>query len=92
VSWKLRLRVDAGGCGGWQYEFDVVDEQADDDDMVFGRDGVQVLVDDTSFDFVSGATIDYEQTLASSSFRVVNNPNVQMACGCGSSFELKEDA
>lgn len=62
------------------------------DCSVFERDGAQVLVDDISLDFIRGATVDYVQELIRSSFAVVNNPNTESACGCGTSFALKEDS
>ena len=57
--------------------------------QVFGRDGRNVVVDEGSLDFVRGATVDFEQEMIRSAFAVVNNPNSEAACGCGSSFALK---
>ena len=56
---------------------------------VFEADGAEVIVDETSMEFVRGATIDFEQDMMRSAFAVVNNPNSENACGCGSSFALK---
>jgi iron-sulfur cluster assembly accessory protein len=56
---------------------------------VFERDGAQLVVDSVSYDFVKGAVIEYEQELIRSGFAVLNNPNSESGCGCGSSFNLK---
>ena len=64
-------------------------EPLKEDDLVFKRDGEEVLVDDTSFELIRGATIDYEQEMIRSAFAIINNPNSESACGCGSSFALK---
>ena len=64
----------------------------DDDeksDWVIERDGAHVVVDDASFQFIKGSTIDYEQELIRSAFAVINNPQSESACGCGSSFAIK---
>lgn len=55
----------------------------------FNKDGVSVLVDNTSFDLIKGATVDFEQELIRSAFTIVNNPQSESACGCGSSFAVK---
>ena len=60
-----------------------------EDDLVFKRDGEEVIVDDTSFELIRGATVDYEEEMIRSAFAIVNNPNSESACGCGSSFALK---
>ena len=61
----------------------------DEDDLVFSRDGCDVVVDDSSIEFVRGATVDFEEEMISSAFVVSHNPNSESACGCGSSFALK---
>ena len=61
----------------------------EEDDLVFSRDGADVVIDDGSMEFVRGATIDFEQEMIRSAFVVSNNPNSESACGCGSSFALK---
>ena len=65
------------------------DAAIDEDDHVFTRDTSSLVVDDSSLEFVRGATIDFEQEMIRSAFAVVNNPNSESACGCGSSFALK---
>lgn len=90
----LRVVVDSGGCSGFQYVFnmensDEVDELSSSEDLVFQKGGAKVKVDPGSFEFIKGATIDYEQELIRSAFAIVNNPQSESACGCGSSFALK---
>ena len=85
----LRVAVRGGGCSGFQYA--LAFDKRKDDDMVFERDGVNVVVDKTSMQFVFGSEVDYVDGLQGAGF-VVNNPNVVAACGCGSSFQVREDA
>ncbi len=84
----LRVGVRGGGCSGFQYQL-AFDEQRDSD-VVFESHGLKVLVDRESLQFVSGSTIDYEESLQGAGFKV-NNPNVVAACGCGSSFRVAEE-
>jgi len=86
---RLRIGVEGGGCSGFQYVFTMDSDPLQEDDLVFKRDGEEVLVDDTSFELIRGATVDYEQEMIRSAFAIVNNPNSESACGCGSSFALK---
>jgi iron-sulfur cluster assembly protein len=85
----LRVAVRGGGCSGFQYA--LAFDQAKDDDHVFEVDGVAVVVDKVSMQFVFGSEVDYVEGLQGAGFQV-NNPNVVAACGCGSSFQVKEDA
>jgi iron-sulfur cluster assembly protein len=85
----LRVAVRGGGCSGFQYA--LAFDQAKDDDHVFEVDGVSVVVDKVSMQFVFGSEVDYVEGLQGAGFQV-NNPNVVAACGCGSSFQVKEDA
>jgi iron-sulfur cluster assembly protein len=85
----LRVSVRGGGCSGFQYALAL--DQAKDDDHVFEHNGVAVVVDKVSMQFVLGSEVDYVDGLQGAGF-VVNNPNVVAACGCGSSFQVKEDA
>lgn len=82
----LRVFVSGGGCSGFQYGF-TFDEQRDEDDYVLERDGVTMLVDAMSYQYLTGAKIDYQDKLEGSQF-VINNPNVKTTCGCGSSFNV----
>ena len=84
----LRVGVRGGGCSGFQYQL-AFDEQRDSD-IVFQSHGLKLLVDNESLQFVSGSTIDYEESLQGAGFKV-NNPNVVAACGCGSSFRVAEE-
>ena len=85
----LRVAVRGGGCSGFQYALAL--DQRKDDDHVFEHDGVSVVVDKVSMQFVFGSEVDYVEGLQGAGF-AVNNPNVVAACGCGSSFQVKEDA
>ncbi|KAF5737451.1 iron-sulfur assembly protein IscA-like 2 mitochondrial [Tripterygium wilfordii] len=85
----LRLSVETGGCSGFQYAFNLEDK-IDSDDRVFERDGVKLLVDNISYDFVKGATIDYVEELIRSAFIVVENPSAVGGCSCKSSFMVKQ--
>ena len=83
---KLRVAVAGGGCSGFQYTFDF-DDQVNDDDLVIDRDGVSVLVDSLSLEYMGGAEIDFVEDLIGAAFRI-NNPNAQASCGCGTSFSI----
>jgi iron-sulfur cluster assembly protein len=85
----LRVAVRGGGCSGFQYA--LAFDRVKDDDHVFEVDGVSVVVDKVSMQFVFGSEVDYVEGLQGAGFQV-NNPNVVAACGCGSSFQVKEDA
>ena len=85
----LRVAVRGGGCSGFQYALAL--DSKKDDDHVFEDHGVAVIVDKTSMQFVFGSEVDYVDGLQGAGFQV-NNPNVVAACGCGSSFQVKEDA
>jgi iron-sulfur cluster insertion protein len=83
---KLRLYVTGGGCSGFSYGF-AFDDQVNEDDTRIDRDGVSLLVDAMSLQYLMGADIDYEDGLEGSRF-VIHNPNAQTTCGCGSSFSM----
>jgi len=83
---KLRVGVTGGGCSGFQYGFSFDEEQADDD-TVISNQGVDMIVDPMSYQYLVGSTVDYSESLKGSQF-VVNNPNAETTCGCGSSFSI----
>lgn len=83
---KLRVFVTGGGCSGFQYGFSF-DEAQDEEDAVIEREGVSLLVDPMSYQYLVGATVDYQEGLQGSQF-VVQNPNASSTCGCGSSFTI----
>ncbi|MCX5591056.1 iron-sulfur cluster insertion protein ErpA [Alcaligenes endophyticus] len=83
---KLRVFVQGGGCSGFQYGFTFDDEVADDDTTI-DKNGVQLLVDPMSFQYLVGAEIDYKDDLEGAQF-VIRNPNANTTCGCGSSFSI----
>ncbi|MGP4842793.1 iron-sulfur cluster insertion protein ErpA [Marinobacter sp. 1Y8] len=83
---KLRVFVTGGGCSGFQYGFSF-EEEFEDDDTSIERDGVTLLVDPMSYQYLIGATIDYQEGLQGSQF-IVQNPNATTTCGCGSSFTI----
>jgi iron-sulfur cluster assembly protein len=85
----LRVAVRGGGCSGFQYSLAL--DKRRDDDHVFENSGVSVVVDPTSMQFVYGSQVDYVDGLQGAGFQV-NNPNVVAACGCGSSFQVRDDA
>lgn len=83
---KLRVFVTGGGCSGFQYGF-TFDEVANEDDTVMEKNGVTLLIDPMSFQYLVGAEIDYSEGLQGSQF-VIKNPNATSTCGCGSSFSV----
>ena len=83
---KLRVYVTGGGCSGFQYGFSFDNEAADDDTLV-EKEGVVVLIDPMSYQYLVGAEVDYTEGLEGSRF-VVINPNASTTCGCGASFSM----
>ena len=83
---KLRVYIQGGGCSGFQYGFEFDEEQADDD-LALVTDGVTLLVDPLSLQYLMGAVVDYSETLAGAQFSI-RNPNAKTTCGCGSSFTV----
>ncbi len=80
----LRIAVSAGGCSGFSYGFDL-DDKVNDDDLLFEKNGIKVVVDETSLELLKGSELDYKEDLIGSYFQM-SNPNANVACGCGSSF------
>jgi iron-sulfur cluster insertion protein len=81
---KLRVFVQGGGCSGFQYGF-TFDEETGEDDTVMEKNGVTLLIDAMSYQYLVGAEIDYKDDLEGAQF-VIKNPNATTTCGCGSSF------
>ncbi len=82
----MRVAVEGGGCSGFQYTFKF-DTQKNDDDLVFEKNGIEVVVDEVSLELVHGGTLDYVEELIGSYFQVTN-PNASSSCGCGTSFSI----
>ena len=83
---KLRIFVQGGGCSGFQYGF-TFDEAVNDDDTQMVKNGVTLLIDAMSLQYLVGAEIDYKDGLEGAQF-VIKNPNATTTCGCGSSFSV----
>jgi iron-sulfur cluster insertion protein len=83
---KLRVYIQGGGCSGFQYGFSF-DEVAEDGDLAFTKEGVTLLVDPMSFQYLAGAEVDYTESLQGAQF-VIRNPNASTTCGCGASFSI----
>lgn len=81
---KLRVYISGGGCSGFQYGF-TFDEEINDDDTLIEKEGVTVLIDSMSIQYLQGAEIDYKEDVSGAQF-VIRNPNASTTCGCGSSF------
>ncbi|TFH12828.1 MAG: iron-sulfur cluster insertion protein ErpA [Nitrosomonadales bacterium] len=81
---KLRVFVSGGGCSGFKYGF-TFDELINEDDTVMENNGVKLLIDPMSFQYLAGAEIDYQEDLQGAQF-IIKNPGATSTCGCGSSF------
>jgi iron-sulfur cluster assembly accessory protein len=85
----VRVFVAGGGCSGLSYGMQIADEPATADDLVFETGGIKVIVDVQSHQFLTGASIDFDDSLQGGGFKI-NNPNAVKSCGCGSSFATEE--
>ena len=83
---KLRVFVQGGGCSGFQYGF-TFDDVVNEDDTTMEKNGVSLLIDAMSYQYLIGAEIDYKEDLNGAQF-VIRNPNATTTCGCGSSFSV----
>jgi len=81
---KVRMFVQGGGCSGFQYGF-TLDEEQNEDDFVIEKDGVELLIDAMSSQYVQGAEVDWKESVQGAQF-AIKNPNAETTCGCGSSF------
>lgn len=89
----LRVSVEGGGCSGFQYKLDLEEGELSmgEDDVMVERDGAKVLVDQTSLEYLQGATVDYHVELIRAGFRITANPKAEGGCSCGASFNIKLD-
>ncbi len=85
-SLNLRVYISGGGCSGFQYGF-TFDEEVEDGDVTVEREGVRLVVDPMSLQYLMGAEVDYSESLRGAQF-VIRNPNAKTTCGCGSSFAI----
>lgn len=83
---KLRVYISGGGCSGFQYGFSFDEERAEDD-IAVENDGIILLIDPLSFQYLMGSEVDYSENLQGAQF-VIRNPNAATTCGCGSSFSI----
>ncbi len=83
----LRVSVEGGGCSGFQYRYDLVQDDPAADDVVLARDGAKVLIDAVSLDYMGGSEIDFVDDLMGQSFQI-KNPHAVASCGCGTSFSV----
>ena len=83
---KLRVYISGGGCSGFQYGFSF-DEDQGADDIAVSNEGVTLLIDPMSFQYLMGSVVDYSESLQGAQF-VIRNPNASTTCGCGSSFAI----
>ena len=86
----LRVAIEGGGCSGFQYGLGF-DRSAQEGDLEFEQEGVKVVVDPFSAPYLSGATVDYLETIQESGFKI-DNPNAVSSCGCGHSFQVSDDS
>ena len=87
-GYALRVFISGGGCSGFQYGM-ALDDNIRESDYVVESDGIKVLVDEVSFDYLRGATVDYVEDLMGGGFKI-ENPNAVSSCGCGQSFRTSE--
>lgn len=90
TGYALRVFISGGGCSGYQYGM-ALEGNKREEDLSFEHNGVEVVVDEVSINYLRGATIDYVEDLMGSGFKI-ENPNAVSTCGCGSSFRTKDEA
>ena len=83
----LRVSVEGGGCSGFSYKYELVDEEPAADDQVFEKDGARIYLDSLSLMYMGGSQIDFVDDLMGQAFRI-DNPNAVASCGCGTSFSV----
>ena len=85
----LRIFVDAGGCSGFQYNFEMVGKIDEEQDYLFEQDDISLLVDSITLSMLNNCTVDYTIEMIRSSFEIHANPNAELGCSCGTSFQPK---
>jgi iron-sulfur cluster assembly protein len=90
TDYALRVFVSGGGCSGMQYGM-ALEANIRPEDHAYEYDGIKVVVDEVSFNYLNGATVDYVESVMGSGFKI-ENPNAVASCGCGNSFRTSEDA
>ncbi|PPI86615.1 iron-sulfur cluster insertion protein ErpA [Candidatus Pantoea edessiphila] len=83
---KLRIYITGGGCSGFQYGF-ILDDKKNEEDIIIKKNGIAVIIDPISIQYLNGSLIDYKENLEASRFTVIN-PNAKITCSCGSSFSI----
>ncbi len=84
---RFRITIKGGGCSGFQYLFDLDSKPAGQEDIVIGKNGAGVIIDEMSMGMLAGSMLDYVETLGSAGFEI-RNPNATARCGCGNSFSV----
>ena len=85
---KLRISVEGGGCAGFQYDYNFVEDEIAIDDIYIEKYQAKIIIDKISLDFIKGSILDFQEDLGGSFFQI-KNPNAASGCGCGNSFSLK---
>lgn len=81
----IRIFITGGGCSGFEYGFELAEQENEDDTIIHLNNGVKAFVDSVSIQYLQGTTFDYKKSIMGENF-VINNPNAKGTCGCGSSF------
>lgn len=87
---NVRLGIKGGGCSGFSYVLEFNDTFLNEKDLEFKFDSISIIVDEKSIKYLNGMTLDWKHSLLDTGF-IFNNPNVKSMCGCGTSFEVKDD-
>ena len=88
-GWGLYIGIRGGGCSGYSYQLEFI-EEPHDEDLVYTYEGINVFVGPLKRDYLNGTVIDYKDTLMEAGFKILN-PNAKRACGCGESFDIDDD-
>ena len=87
----MKIFIDSGGCSGFQYNFEIVNENEIDltRDYIFLKNNIKVIIDDITLGMLNKCTVDYKIEMIRSSFEIIANPNAELGCSCGTSFSPK---